>query len=145
VACEGNGTLSVFAIDAGVAVARPFGSGCPVVQPLTLGSTLPRLGTAWTLSATNVAASAPFCTFWFGERALPAGVELAAIGAAGCFAHVDPALGAFVTPAAGGTSSFAVAVPAVPALLAYALAAQATTFDGAAFASSNGLVAVVGN
>lgn len=145
VSSEGNGTLSLFAIDTGVAVANPFGTGCPAVQPLTLASTLPTLGSTWTLTATNVQVGAPFCTFWFGEQALPSGVELTAIGAVGCFAFIDPALGAFVAPAAAASSSFPVTVPAVPALLAYALVAQATTFDGVTFASSNALVAVVGN
>lgn len=145
VACEGTGTLSLFAIDTGVAAASTFGAGCPAAQPLTLASSLPRLGNTWTLTATNVQASAPWCTFWFGGQALPVGIELTAIGAAGCFAHVDPSLGAFLAPTAAGTSSYPVTVPALPALLAHALAAQATTFDGATFASSNGLVGVVGN
>jgi DNA-binding beta-propeller fold protein YncE len=145
VSCEGNGTLSLFAIDTGVAVAKPFGTGCPAAQPLTLASSLPALGSTWNLLATNVAANAPFCTFWFGGDALPAGVELTAIGAAGCFAHIDPSLGAFVAAATAGTSNHAVAVPAVATLLGYSLVAQATTFDGITFASSNGLAAVVGN
>lgn len=145
VSCEGNGTLSLFAIDAGAAVASPFGTGCPAAQPLTLGSDLPVLGSTWTLTATNVPAGAPFCTFWFGEQALPSGVELTAIGAADCFAYIEPTFGALNAAAAGGSSTFPVTVPAAPALLAYVLAAQATTFDGVAFASSNGLVAVVGN
>jgi hypothetical protein len=145
VCSEGNGTLSVFAINDGVAVATTFGSGCPAVQPLTLGSNLPQLASTWTLSASNVNLAAPFCTFWFGGSALSNPIELTAINAAGCFAHIDISLGAFLAPAAGGTSSYQVAVPASPSLLAYALTAQASTFDGAVFASSNGLAAVVGN
>ncbi len=145
VVSEGNGTLSVFAIGTGVAVATPFGTGCPAVQPLTLASNLPQLASTWTLAATNVSASAPFCTFWFGEQALPFGIELTVINAAGCFAYINPTLAAVLAPVTAGASSYLVNVPAVPALLAYSLTAQASTFDGTTFASSNGLVAVVGN
>jgi hypothetical protein len=145
VSCEGNGTLSLFAIDTGVAVANTFGTGCPAAQPLTLASTLPTLGGTWMLTATNVPAGAPVCTFWFGEDALASRIELTAIGAPGCFAYIDPAIGAFTATAAAGSSAFPVTVPAVPALLAYVLAVQATTFDGVTFTSSNGLVAAVGN
>jgi hypothetical protein len=145
VACEGNGALSVFAIDAGIAVAAPFGIACPAVLPLTLASDLPQLGGTWNLTATNVPAGAGLCTFWFGRLALPASVELTAVGAVGCFAHIQPDLGAFVVPAAAGSGTFAVTVPSNPALLAYTLAAQASTFTNVALTTSNGLVAVVGN
>ncbi|MFN9704437.1 MAG: choice-of-anchor I domain-containing protein, partial [Planctomycetota bacterium] len=145
VTCEGNGATSLFAINAGAPVAQAFGAGCPANQPLTLASNLPRLANSWTLTATNANAASPFCTFWFGATALPTPVELTAIGAAGCFARNDTSLGAFLAPIAGGASSLTGLVPATPALLAYALAAQATTYDGTAFASSNGLAAVVGN
>lgn len=145
VTCEGNGATSVFAINAGAPVAQTFGAGCPANQPLTLASNLPRLANTWTLTAANANAASPFCTFWFGATALPTPVELTAIGASGCFARIDTSLGAFLAPIAGGASSLTVNVPATPALLAYALAAQATTYDGSAFASSNGLAAVVGN
>jgi hypothetical protein len=145
VTSEGNGTLSVFAIDAGVPVAVPFGAGCPSVQPLTLGSNLPQLGGTWNLTATNVSAAAPVCTFWFGTTALASPIELLALGAPGCFAFLDTNLGGYSWPAGGGTSTLPVPVPASPALLAYALCAQASTFDGVAFASSNALAAVVGS
>ena len=145
VTSEGNGTLSLFALDSGTAVATAFGLGCPATLPLTLASNLPQLASTWTLSASDANPAAPFCTFWFGANALPAAVELAAIGATGCFAHIDPDLGAFVAPINAGASSYLVTVPASPALLAYTLVAQATTYDGATFASSNGLAAVVGN
>ncbi len=48
---------------------------------------------------------------------------------------------------AGGfpTARCAVLVPAVPALMAHTLVSQTTSFDGVTLASSNGLVAVVGN
>ena len=145
IASEGDGALSLFAIDTGVAVANAFGVGCPAAQPLTLASDLPRLASTWTLTASGVQGSAPFCTFWFGEQALPFAVELAALGAAGCFAWIDPDLGAFAAPIGAGSSSYAVTVPAAPSLLAFSLAAQASTFDGSVFATSNGLAAVVGN
>ncbi|MBL8753444.1 MAG: choice-of-anchor I family protein [Planctomycetes bacterium] len=144
VASEGNGTLSLFAIDTGDASVVTFGTGCPAVQPLTLASNLPQLAGTWTLSATNVNLAAPFCTFWFSASALVAPIELTVVNATGCFAYIDGGIGAFLSPAAGGASSFQVVVPANPALLAYSLAAQATTFDGSTFASSNGLVGVVG-
>jgi uncharacterized protein len=145
VCSEGNGALSLFALDSGGAVATTFGAGCPALQPLALASNLPQLASTWTLSASNVNPASPFCTFWFGTDALPAAIELTAIGATGCFAHIDTDLGAFIAPINAGTSSYPVTVPAVPALLALTLVAQATTYDGATFASSNGLAGVVGN
>lgn len=145
VCSEGDGALSLFAFDSGVAVATTFGAGCPAVQPLTLASTLPRLANTWTLTATNANPAAPFCVFWFGSNALPVAIELTAIGASGCFAHIDAGLGGFGAPISAGASSYAVAVPAIPTLLALTLVAQATTYDGTTFAASNGLATVVGN
>lgn len=145
VCSEGNGTLSLFALGSGVAVATTFGTGCPATQPLTLGSNLPQLATTWTLSASNVNTAAALCAFWFGTTALPQAVELTVLNAAGCFAYIDIGLGAYVAPVNAGSSNYQVAVPANPALLSLALTAQVTTFVGATFASSNGLVAVVGN
>jgi DNA-binding beta-propeller fold protein YncE len=145
VTCEGNGATSLFAINAGAPVAATFGTGCPANQPLALASNLPRLANAWTLDATNVAAGAPLCTFWFGATALAAPVELTALNAPGCFARIDATFGGFSAPAAAGASSYTVNVPATPALLAYSLTAQALTYDGVAFAASNGLAAVLGN
>jgi hypothetical protein len=145
VVSEGNGTLSVFAIDAGVAAVTSFGAGCPSVLPLTLASNLPRLGTTWTLAASNVDANATFAAFWFGTQALPFGIDLTAIGGAGCFAHINPSLGVGYAVANAGSSSYPVGVPAAPSLLAFTLTTQASTFDGALFRSSNALAAVVGN
>jgi hypothetical protein len=145
VACEGNGSLSLFAIDDGVAVATSFGFGCPAEQPLTLTSNLPRLASTWTLSTTNVSPMASFCGFWFGENALSTPIELTVANAPGCFAWIDPNLAVVWSPVAAGASSHAVSVPALPALLAYSLVAQATAFDGATFTSSNAIAAVVGN
>jgi hypothetical protein len=145
VVSEGNGTLSLFAINSGDAIVTSFGAGCPSVLPLTLASNLPRLGTTWTLNATNVEASAPFAAFWFGTQALPFGIDLTAIGGAGCFAHIDPSLGVGYAVANAGASTYPVAVPAAPSLLAFALTTQASTFDGSVFRTSNALAAVVGN
>ena len=145
VCSEANGVLSLFAINDGVAVATTFGTGCPAVQPLTLSSNLPQLASTWTLSASNVNPASSLCAFWFGQNALSVPVELTMINAAGCFAFIDGGLGAFLAPASAGASSYPVTVPAAPSVLANALAAQATTFDGITFASSNGLAAVVGN
>lgn len=145
VVSEGNGTLSLFAIDNGTAAVTSFGTGCPSVLPLTLASNLPRLGTTWTLAASNVDANAPFAAFWFGTQALPSGIDLTAIGGAGCFAHIDPSLGVGYAAANAGASSYPVVVPAAPSLLAFTLTTQASTFDGALFRSSNALAAVVGN
>ena len=145
VTTEGNGATSVFAINAGAPVAQTFGTGCPANQPLALASNLPQLNNAWTLSASNASVNAPFCTFWFGAGALVAPVDLTALGAPGCFARIDTSFGAVLAPATGGASSYVIQVPATPALLTFAIAAQATTFDGSVFAVSNGLAAVVGN
>lgn len=144
VTCEGNGTLGLFAIETGAAVANAFGAGCPAAQPLTLASNPPTLGNTWTLTAGNVAGN-PLCVFWFGEQELLPAVELTAVGATGCFAYSDGSLGGFYAPVNAGTAAHLIAIPAAPALVGYALVAQVSTYDGTLFASSNGLAAVVGN
>lgn len=149
VTSEGDGALSLFAIDAGIASATAFGEGCPAVQPMTLSSNLPTIGSTWTLDATSVAQPGlPLCTFWFGDAALATPVELTSIGAGGCFAHINGNLGAFTVPVTAGSASYSIAVPSNPALLALSVSAQVTATGlpaMATFQSSNGLVGVIGN
>ena len=145
VTSEGDGALSLFAIEAGTASVTTFGQGCPSGQPLGLASNAPILGGPWTLVASNVPAPAPLSTSGLGDTALNPAVELTAIGAAGCFAHVDGNLGAFGVPVSSGAATYSIAVPNAPALLAYSLASQVSAFTGGNFTTSNGLVGVVGN
>lgn len=145
VTSEGDGALSLFAIDAGVALAQTFGTGCPASQPMTLTSNLPVLGGAWNLTAGGVQSGAPACAFWFGNAALNAGVDLTSINAPGCFAYIDANIGTFVAPVAmGGVSTYSVNVPNDAALLGFSLSVQASSLDQGRFATSNGLVGVAG-
>lgn len=145
VTSEGDGALSLFTIDAGTASVTTFGQGCPSVQPMGLASNAPMLGSSWDLMASNVPATAVLCTFWFGDTALNPAIELTAIGAAGCFAHVDGNLGGFGVPVNSGGATYSIAVPNDPALLAYSLASQVSAFTSGNFTTSNGLAGVVGN
>jgi hypothetical protein len=130
------------------ASAVEFGSGCPAAQPLALNSNLPMLGAAWQLTASSVDPASPFCWFWFGETVVSPGVDLTFIGAAGCFAYTNANLGAFLAPVASGSSTYTVSVPISPALLAYALAVQASAGSSSTavgLVTSNGLTGVIGN
>lgn len=145
VTSEVDGALSLFVIEAGTASIRAFGQGCPSMQPLGLASNAPMLGGSWDLIASNFAAPASLCTFWFSENALNPAVDLAPIGAVGCFALVDGNLGAVGVSVSSGAAAYSIPVPNAPALLSYSLASQVSAFSGGNFTTSNGLVGVVGN
>ncbi|MCK5941957.1 MAG: hypothetical protein KAI24_08325, partial [Planctomycetes bacterium] len=74
-------------------------------------------------------------------------VDLAVIGANGCFGHHNANLGAFVQPVSASTASHAVSVPQAAALQGVALFVQVSAASAATpvgFTTSNGLAGVIG-
>jgi DNA-binding beta-propeller fold protein YncE len=148
VASEGDGALSLFAIEYGMATATIVGVGCPNAQPVTLTSNLPQLGTSWMLNAGAIEPGSSVCLFWFGNNVINPGVDLSVIGAPGCFGYTDGNLGAYSAPVTAGSSTFSVAVPNNLALIGFALTAQvsaASSTTPANFTTSNGVTGTIGN
>jgi len=105
--------------------SAPFATTGPDRFPLEHACTPPQLGGVVTLSVA-AAGSAPFAAVAVSDVAVASGVDLAAVGAAGCSAYVDLAGAALVAvPQTGGSGSVTLAVPNAPTLLGAAFASQA--------------------
>jgi hypothetical protein len=99
-----------------------YGAGCGGAAPLALAAPAPVIGSAWDLTTTNVDAVSPVSFTFFGTTETLQSLDF--LGAVGCFAHTDAALGALTAANAGGTSLLTIAVPANPALGGFLLTAQ---------------------
>lgn len=147
---SGSGSASLGIDDVSiqpVASTIAYGSSCSVGSPLVLGGDAPTIGSNWTLTGTGIEPVSTLAVFWFGSAALTPAVDLTSAGAAGCFAHTNGNLGAFVAPASGGGSSYVVAVPNSTALNGAELFVQMSATSTATtigFTTSNGLVGSVG-
>ncbi len=116
--------------------------------PLRLSGDLPRLGTNWTLTASNVDPISPIGLFVLGSSQGP-GLPLQAIGinAPGCSVWIDVLLGSFVSPAVAGVASGALPVPNNPALTGATLSAQAVSLtlnNSGNLLTSNGALGTLG-
>jgi hypothetical protein len=126
--------------------AFPYGSGC---DGLVLGANgAPTLGNAtFELALANVPAVSPLAFFAFGSSAVNPGVDLGVIGMTGCFSYTAFDLGLFgPSVVIGGTATFALPIPNVPALTGTLIASQGVSFSAAnpaGLASSNGLQLVL--
>jgi len=130
-----------------VATTSTYGASCSVGSPLVLGSNSPAIGSTWTLQGSGIEPVSSLAVFWFGSAALTPAFDLASAGAAGCFVHTNANLGAFVSPASAGTSSYSVSVPNAAALTGTELFVQmsaASTATTIGFTTSNGLASVLG-
>lgn len=117
-------------------------------KPLLLGvSGLPRLGTTCQFEITGVEAL-PLAALCFGDTAIEPGIDLSAIGMAGCHAYSNANLGSMPVPTSFGSASVPFVIPNVPAFIGYAFTSQALTLSlqtSSSVVSSNGLALVVGN
>lgn len=100
----------------------------------------PVLGTTTTLRATNTAPHA-FVAMLLGWQTLVQGIELGALGAAGCELFLDPAT---MTTVGLAGDELPFAVPPAPFLLGVTLHAQAADF-AAALRTSNALTLTIGS
>jgi hypothetical protein len=126
--------------------AFPYGTGC---DGLTLGSNgAPAIGNVlFELVASNVPAVSPLAFFAFGSTATIPGIDLTVIGMQGCQAFTSFDIG-LLGPSAviGGSASFALPIPPVPALAGSILTSQALSFSAATAAGlavSNGVQLVI--
>ncbi|MEC8651667.1 MAG: VCBS repeat-containing protein, partial [Planctomycetota bacterium] len=131
--------------DQGCATVTTYGSGCAGAPSLT--SNNPKLNGSWDLTINGLGA-APAAFLWFGNQASNPGLPLAALGAPGCSAYTNGNLGAFLVLATAGSGVYPLSVPNNTALIGASLACQATaatTLNSFGIATSNGLLATVGN
>lgn len=114
----------------------------------TTPNTTPALGTTFPLQMTSLPPSPSFAYLALGFdlatwNGIPLPIDLAAIGMPNCKLWVEPLAGALLSTTAG-TASFALPIPALPALAGQVLGAQALSFDAQApsgFATvSNGAI-----
>lgn len=131
----------------GCAARVVYGTGCDS-PPLTLDSNLPRVGTTFTLTATNVHASSPVGLMFFGDQQVSPPIDLGSLGAPGCSAHTNANLASFTFPVTSGSGSVSLTLPANPALVGVSLTSQAAAFTPAfalGLSTSNGVAWTVGN
>lgn len=131
--------------DQGCATVTTYGSSCAGAPSLT--SNNPQLNASWDL-AINGLGAAPAAFLWFGNQATNPGLPLAVLGAPGCSAYTNGNLGAFLVLATAGSGVYPLSVPNNTALIGASLACQATaatTLNSFGIATSNGLLATVGN
>lgn len=138
--------VMTWAPGSGCASKTLFGSGCdsPV---LSLDSNLPRLGTNFTLTTTNVNATSPVGLLFFGDQQIAPPLDLGFLGAPGCSAHGNANLTSAAFPVTAGTGSVVVPLPNNPLLTGLTLVSQAAAFtpnNAFGLSTSNGLLWIVG-
>tara|TARA_R110002096_G_scaffold26764_4_gene82438 strand:+ start:3088 stop:4770 length:1683 start_codon:yes stop_codon:yes gene_type:complete len=129
----------------GAAQANAYGTGCDGLTLTTTG--VPAIGnTSFSLEVNNVTIPAAFVGF--GTTVVNPGVDLTAVGMAGCFGYTTLNIGLFATATvAGGTGSFALSMPNCPILVGSSFSTQGIALSGATtlgVASSNGVELVIG-
>jgi hypothetical protein len=123
-----------------------YGTGC---DGLTLTSNSPSIGNlTFALDVGNVPVVSPLAFVAFGTTVVNPGIDLTAIGMAGCFSYTSFDLGLFAGgPTIGGVSSFPFPLPNDPLLAGASFATQGVSLSLATalnLAASNGLQFVVG-
>ncbi|MFN3240353.1 MAG: kelch repeat-containing protein [Planctomycetota bacterium] len=142
------GTTWEYAPDPDDASLVAFGNGCGAAPGLRLAATTPRLGHPWDFQAQFIEPTSPSCLFWFGDNAIPGGVDLTFAGLPGCSAYLTNVIDVLLAPAASGVSTLSIAVPPSAALIGSSIAAQATAaslLPPAGFSTSNGALGIIGN
>lgn len=105
-----------------------FLSAGPEIAPLSLGATLPLLGTTVLHTIGSLPSGAVLAARLLSFTALPA-VDLAPFGAAGCQLLVDTSAGSVdFVPGGGSTAALPLAIPAAAVLLGVQLHGQAAAF-----------------
>lgn len=133
----------------GCATVTTVGTGClvaPGVRP-SVTSDHPVLGASWTITVNDLGA-APLAFLFLGDQSLNPGLPLTGLGAPGCTAYTNGNMAAFPVLATAGTGSLPLGIPSNTALIGAGLSCQATaatTLNAFGIATSNGLLAKVGN
>lgn len=140
----------------GYAWADAYGTGCTFcgVAPALAqaAATSPRIGSSWNLQVTGLTASVPatlvgigFQNDTFAGLSLP--LELAVLGAPGCWLRIDPALTTVLGPATP-TASMSIVLPNDPTVVGASLFVQAfpllTGCAASSLLATNAIEAIVG-
>lgn len=126
-AMSSNQGVQAFSVTVGLARTFPIGAGCGS-PALTLGTTVPVLGSTMTLTANNIAATAPIVIYAFGSQEIPGGLPLPIPPL--CTAYINPDLLTITNISAGtGTDSASLALPADPYFVGLEIFSQCITLD----------------
>jgi hypothetical protein len=137
-----NQGIQAFLVDfGGLANASGYGIGCDNLLLATNGA--PSIGNAgFELVVSGVPAASPAALVGFGTQVVNPGIDLTAVGMAGCFGYTNLDLGLYLTgPLAAGAGAFALPLPADPNLAGQMVSAQGVAFStltSLGLASSNG-------
>jgi hypothetical protein len=135
-----------FAPGSGCASASQYGTGC-YSPPLQLGSNLPRLGTNFVLTVSDVPNVVPLAILFFGDTQLP-GPDLGSIGAPGCRGYTNANLGSASVPVVAGTGAATIPIGSSTALIGLTATTQAVAFTLANplnLVTSNGVLWTIGS
>ena len=135
-------TLSQLSANASTTVAiiqsgafNTFAAGCPGSAGVThLDAAPPRVGTTTQIAMQPLPQNVAVLVFGFSNTTSafgPLPLDLTAIGMPGCFARVSLDVTGVVL-GSGGTGSYPLVVPNLPALAGFILHCQAIVFDAAA-------------
>lgn len=116
---------------------------------LTLGANLPKLGTNWDLTTTNIDLASPFSVTFFGVGTAPTPVAFSVIGldAPGCFINIDSANAQLAGVSVAGSSLVSLPIPNTVSLTGATVSVQSmclTLGNPANLLSSNAILGTVG-
>jgi hypothetical protein len=143
-----GGPTSVDPGNRDLSASMPFSTNAPDQRPLTLDSNLPRLGTNWTFTTSNVNAVSPIAITFLGTAPVDPGLDLGFLGAPNCRAYLNTIVGDLTAVAAGGTASAIFPIPSTPGIVGLRIVGQSvclTTQNALNLQTSNGVDAIVGN
>jgi len=151
-ASKGNdgGQVSIDPGSVDLSASLPLITDGPDSRPLVHTVGVPRVGTNFDLSASDIENLAPIAILFFGDTAIDPGIDLGFLGAAGCNAHTNANLASAAIPASlpAGTASATLPIPNDPALVGLVLTSQYVAFtskNALGLATSNGAIWTVGN
>jgi hypothetical protein len=147
---NGGGQLSIDPGNVDLSASLPLVTAGPDSRPLVHTVGLPRVGSNFVLSASDIENLVPLTILFFGDTAIDPGIDLGFFGAPGCNAHTSANLAAATVPASlpAGTASATLPIPNDPALVGLVLTSQFVAFtskNALGLLTSNGAIWTVGN
>ena len=143
VASEVGGVLSLFALDCSVCAAgSSVGVGC---KSLELESTVPTVMGDLDMELSGADGTIAF--FVFGDVILDPAVDMASLGAPGCWIYTDGNLGTYIRPVVNASAFYSQNMVITASLLGCEVSAQAAAFtphNALGLATSNGVYLQVG-
>ena len=131
------------AVDISDAAANPILTGLADTVNLQISSNVPSIGGTWDINATGVDAISPLAIFILGSRAtVPVPLQFIGFNSPGCDVWLASGDEFISVPAAGGTASLPLPMPANPVLAGGMISCQAlslTLNNPGGVVSSNGI------